>query len=138
MGGIAYTSTRKKLSVQFPYHATVRDLASHSDALILFCALTEENRHVVDKEVMAVLGERWDHNQHQVWRAHRRGGDEMVWLLVRWELGGAGLDVFENEAHVQKELCEMDNVVLSLRAHSGIIRVIEGADHVEFEGHLSE
>lgn len=108
---VAYTSRRKKPSVQFPYHATVRDLAAHSDALILCCALTEETRHVVDKEVMTVLGK--DGVIINVGRGGLVDEEEMVRLLVQGELGGAGLDVFENEPHVPKELYEMDNVVLS-------------------------
>ncbi|XP_026377887.1 glyoxylate/hydroxypyruvate reductase HPR3-like [Papaver somniferum] len=42
---------------------------------------------------------------------------EMVRLLVQGEIGGAGLDVFEKEPHVPKELFELDNVVLA--AHIG-------------------
>lgn len=38
---------------------------------------------------------------------------ELSKLLVHGELHGAGLDVFENEPDVPKELCELDNVVLS-------------------------
>lgn len=38
---------------------------------------------------------------------------ELVKFLVEGELGGAGLDVFENEPEVPKELLTMDNVVLS-------------------------
>lgn len=38
---------------------------------------------------------------------------ELVKCLVGNELGGAGLDVFENEPQVPKELMTMDNVVLS-------------------------
>lgn len=34
-------------------------------------------------------------------------------FLVRDEIGGAGLDVFEHEPYVQKELFELDSVVLS-------------------------
>ncbi|KAI3923407.1 hypothetical protein MKW92_030008 [Papaver armeniacum] len=42
---------------------------------------------------------------------------EMVRLLVQGEIGGAGLDVFEKEPYVPKELFELDNVVLA--AHIG-------------------
>lgn len=38
---------------------------------------------------------------------------EMVRCLVEGEIAGAGLDVFENEPDVPKELFELDNVVLS-------------------------
>ncbi|KAL0329693.1 UNVERIFIED_CONTAM: Glyoxylate/hydroxypyruvate reductase HPR3 [Sesamum radiatum] len=38
---------------------------------------------------------------------------ELVELLVRGEIGGAGLDVFENEPHVPEPLFGLDNVVLS-------------------------
>ncbi|KAK3194946.1 hypothetical protein Dsin_026256 [Dipteronia sinensis] len=37
----------------------------------------------------------------------------MVECLMRGEIGGAGLDVFENEPEVPKELFDLDNVVLS-------------------------
>ncbi|KAI3944378.1 hypothetical protein MKW98_006539 [Papaver atlanticum] len=46
-----------------------------------------------------------------------RGGlideKELVRCLVQGEIGGAGLDVFENEPYVPTELLELDNVVLS-------------------------
>ncbi|KAI3710923.1 hypothetical protein L2E82_40719 [Cichorium intybus] len=38
---------------------------------------------------------------------------ELVKFLVEGELGGVGLDVFENEPEVPKELIKMENVVLS-------------------------
>ena len=38
---------------------------------------------------------------------------ELVECLVKGDIGGAGLDVFENEPNVPKELSELDNVVLS-------------------------
>ncbi|KAI3923404.1 hypothetical protein MKW92_030005 [Papaver armeniacum] len=47
---------------------------------------------------------------------------EKVRCLVQGELGGAGLDVFENEPHVPKELIEMDNVVLT---HHNAVKTLE-------------
>jgi len=37
----------------------------------------------------------------------------LVQFLLRGDIGGAGLDVFENEPDVPRELFELDNVVLS-------------------------
>ncbi|GLT40433.1 hypothetical protein SLA2020_145700 [Shorea laevis] len=53
---IAYNSGRQKPSVPFNFHASVRDPAANSDVLILCCALTEETRHIVSKDVMTSLG----------------------------------------------------------------------------------
>ncbi|PON85164.1 Erythronate-4-phosphate dehydrogenase [Trema orientale] len=38
---------------------------------------------------------------------------ELVKCLVRGEIRGAGLDVFENAPDVPQELCALENVVLS-------------------------
>jgi len=51
-----------------------------------------------------------------------RGGlideKELVKCLMEGEIGGAGLDVFENEPHVPQEFFQMNNVVLS--PHSAV------------------
>ena len=43
---------------------------------------------------------------------------ELVRCLMEGEIKGAGLDVFENEPNVPKELFPLDNVVLSPHAAS--------------------
>ncbi|XVF52774.1 hypothetical protein PTKIN_Ptkin05aG0045700 [Pterospermum kingtungense] len=112
---IAYNSRKKKQSVPFPFHANVCDLAANSDVLILCCALTEETHHIVNKDVMVALGKQGV--VINVGRGPLVDEKELVECLVRGELGGAGLDVFENEPNVPKELFGLDNVVLPL--HSG-------------------
>ncbi|KAL9242856.1 hypothetical protein vseg_016815 [Gypsophila vaccaria] len=108
---IAYTSRSKKPSVAFPYYDSVHSLALDSDVLILCCTLTDQTHRVVNKDVMTALGEQG------VLINVGRGGlvdeSEMVRFLVEGKLGGAGLDVFENEPSVPKELFGLDNVVLS-------------------------
>lgn len=108
---IAYNSKRKKANVSYPYYENVRDLASSSDILIIACALVPETHHVINKDVLRALGRRG------VVVNIGRGGlvdeKELVKFLVRGEIGGAGLDVFEDEPNVPKELFELDNVVLS-------------------------
>ncbi|RVW16414.1 Glyoxylate/hydroxypyruvate reductase HPR3 [Vitis vinifera] len=108
---IAYNSRNKKSSVSFPYYANICNLAANSDILIICCALTKETHHLIDKDVMTALG------KEGVIINVGRGGlineKELVQCLVQGQIRGAGLDVFENEPDVPKELFELENVVLS-------------------------
>ncbi|KAF3448456.1 hypothetical protein FNV43_RR09169 [Rhamnella rubrinervis] len=108
---IAYNSRKKKSSVQYPYYAKVCDLATNSDILMVCCSLTSETHHLINKEVMKALG------KEGVIVNVGRGGlvdeQELIQLLTREEIGGAGLDVFEEEPDVPGELFALDNVVLS-------------------------
>lgn len=53
---ISYNSRTKKPSVSYPYHPTVYQLASNCDMLVICCALTDQTRHVINKQVMSALG----------------------------------------------------------------------------------
>ncbi|CAN4077848.1 unnamed protein product [Withania somnifera] len=108
---IAYTSKRKKPNVSFPFHSDIHDLAINSDILILCCALTKETHHIVDKEVLTTLGK--EGIVINVGRGPLVDEKELVQFLKRGEIGGAGLDVYENEPNVPEELFGLDNVVLS-------------------------
>lgn len=108
---IAYTSRRMKPNVPFPFHSNIHDLAINSDVLILCCALTEETHHIIDKEVLTALGK--EGIVINVGRGALVDEKELVEFLKRGEIGGAGLDVYENEPHVPEELFGLDNVVLS-------------------------
>ncbi|XP_031495948.1 glyoxylate/hydroxypyruvate reductase HPR3-like isoform X2 [Nymphaea colorata] len=108
---ISYTSRTMKPSVPFTFFTNVRDLAAQSDVLVLTCALTEETHHIVNKEVLAALGK--NGVVINVGRGSLIDEKELVRSLVHGEIGGAGLDVFENEPKVPEELLHMNNVVLS-------------------------
>ncbi|KAF5181016.1 Glyoxylate/hydroxypyruvate reductase B [Thalictrum thalictroides] len=113
---IAYNSRKKKESVSFPYYSNVTDLAANSDALILCCALTEETHHIINKDVLSALGK--EGVVINIGRGALIDEKELVRCLVQGEIGGAGLDVFENEPNVPKELFELDNVVMT--PHSAV------------------
>ncbi|XP_030972412.1 glyoxylate/hydroxypyruvate reductase HPR3-like [Quercus lobata] len=108
---VAYNSRNKKPSVLYPYYANVHDLAVNSDVLIVCCALTNETHHIINKDVLTALGR--EGFIINVGRGALVDEKELVQFLVQGEIGGAGLDVFENEPNVPKELFALDNVVLS-------------------------
>lgn len=108
---IAYASRKKKPGVYYPFYANVSDLATDSDVLIVCCALTKETYHMINKDVMTALGK--EGVIINVGRGALIDEKELVQFLVWGELGGAGLDVFEDEPNVPKELLTLDNVVLS-------------------------
>lgn len=108
---ISYNSRKAKPLVSYPYYPNVADLASHSDALVICCALNDQTRHLIDKRVLANLG-----NEGVIVNVARGAiidEEELVRRLVKGEIRGVGLDVFENEPNVPKQLLALDNVVLS-------------------------
>ncbi|KAJ6695555.1 2-HYDROXYACID DEHYDROGENASE-RELATED [Salix koriyanagi] len=108
---IAYNSRQKKPSVPFSYHANVVDLAEDNDALILCCPLTEQTHHIINREVLEALGK--EGVIINVGRGALIDEKLLVKFLSRGDIAGAGLDVFENEPDVPREVFELDNVVLS-------------------------
>ncbi|KAL5859847.1 hypothetical protein ACOSQ4_001143 [Xanthoceras sorbifolium] len=108
---ISYSSRKQKPSVSYPFYSSVCELAANSDALIISCGLTAETRHMINKDVLKALG-----NEGVVVNIGRGAlidEQELVRCLLQGEIKGAGLDVFEKEPDVPKELFELDNVVLS-------------------------
>lgn len=103
-------NSRSKKPVPYAFYSNVCELAANSDALIICCALTDQTRRMINREVMLALGK--EGIIVNVGRGAVIDENEMVRCLVRGEIAGAGLDVFENEPYVPKELLELDNVVL--------------------------
>nr|XP_023928506.1 glyoxylate/hydroxypyruvate reductase HPR3-like [Quercus suber]XP_023928507.1 glyoxylate/hydroxypyruvate reductase HPR3-like [Quercus suber] len=108
---ILYNSRKEKPFVSYPFYSNVVELAANSDALVICCELNDQTRHMINKEVMLALGKKGV--LINVGRGAIVDEKVMVWCLVQGEIGGAGLDVFENEPDVPKELFALDNVVLS-------------------------
>ncbi|XP_076939433.1 glyoxylate/hydroxypyruvate reductase HPR3-like [Bidens hawaiensis] len=108
---IAYTTRNKKSKVPYAFYPDVLDLATNSDFLIICCALTNTTRKIINRDVMTALVKK--DIIVNIGRGVIVDEKELVKFLVGGELGGAGLDVFENEPEVPKELFTLDNVVLS-------------------------
>ncbi|XP_062184808.1 glyoxylate/hydroxypyruvate reductase HPR3-like [Phragmites australis] len=136
---ISYHSRSPKPSAPYKFFPTVRDLAADSDVLVLSCALTEETQHLVNREVLEALGR--DGVLVNVGRGGLVDEPELVRCLREGVIGGAGLDVYENEPDVPPELFGMDNVVLSdhravLTPESirGVIDIVSGNLEAFFAG----
>ncbi|CAL5034070.1 unnamed protein product [Urochloa decumbens] len=136
---VAYHSRSPKPSAPYAFFPTVLDLAAASDVLVLSCALTEETRRMVGREMMEALG------KGGVLVNVGRGGlvdePELVRCLREGVIGGAGLDVYEREPEVPPELFGMDNVVLSdhravltPESIAGALAVVAGNLEAFFEG----
>jgi hydroxypyruvate reductase 2 len=108
---ISYHSRHKKTSISYPFYSNVVDLATSSDALVVCCALNNETRHIINREVLLALGTKGF--IVNVGRGSLIDEKQLIKCLMEGEIGGAGLDVFENEPHVPKEFFSLDNVVLS-------------------------
>nr|GEV86965.1 glyoxylate/hydroxypyruvate reductase HPR3-like [Tanacetum cinerariifolium] len=107
---ISYTSRQQKHSLPFTFYPNVHQLASNSDALVLCCALTDDTHHIINKRVIRALGK--NGVIVNVARGSVIDEVELVKCLVNGEIGGIGLDVFENEPSVPKELFGFNNVVM--------------------------
>ncbi|KAJ9539443.1 hypothetical protein OSB04_032176 [Centaurea solstitialis] len=108
---ISYTSRNKKPHLSFPFYPYIKELAANCDIIIICCALTDQTRHMIDKNVMLALGK--EGVIVNVARGAIVNEKELVECLLKGEIAGAGLDVFENEPNVPEELFSLDNVVMT-------------------------
>nr|BAD93786.1 putative glycerate dehydrogenase [Arabidopsis thaliana] len=123
---ISYSSrNRKPYDVPYHYYMDIEEMAANSDALIICCELNEKTLRLINKDVLSALGKRGV--IVNVARGAIIDEEEMVRCLREGEIGGAGLDVFEDEPNVPKELFELDNVVFS--PHSAFM-TLEGLEEL--------
>ncbi|MBY3554302.1 D-glycerate dehydrogenase [Modestobacter lapidis] len=87
------------------------DLLAESDVVTLHCPLTPETHHLVDDAALARM------RPAALLVNTARGGvvdtDALIRALTEGRLGGAALDVFEDEPHVDPRLLALEQVVLT-------------------------
>jgi lactate dehydrogenase-like 2-hydroxyacid dehydrogenase len=109
-GSIAYTSPSPK-QADYAYHPDARALAAVSDVLFIATAASAQTRGLIDRAVLEALG------PTGVLVNVARGSiiDEpaLVAALVEHRLGGAGLDVFDDEPNVPEALFSLPHVALA-------------------------
>ncbi|KAJ0075609.1 hypothetical protein Patl1_34271 [Pistacia atlantica] len=116
---ISYYSRTEKADLKYKYYPSVVELASNCHILIVACPLTEETRHIINREVIDALGPKGV--LINIGRGPHVDEPELVSALVEGRLGGAGLDVFEHEPYVPEELFGLENVVLTPHVGSGTV-----------------
>lgn len=108
---IAYGGPRRKPDIPYSYHADLGQLAAWADILVLAHRADETNRGLVNREVLEALGPQG--YLINVARGLAVDEDALIAALQSGALGGAGLDVFDNEPHVRPELLSCPNTVLT-------------------------
>ncbi|WMV57617.1 hypothetical protein MTR67_051002 [Solanum verrucosum] len=114
---ISYYARSEKANTNYKYYPTVVELATNCEILVVACALTPETRYIVNREVIDALGAKGI--LINIGRGPHVDEKEMVSALLDGRLGGAGLDVFENEPEVPDKLFGLENVVLLPHVASG-------------------
>ncbi|KAE8736125.1 putative glycerate dehydrogenase [Hibiscus syriacus] len=120
---ISYYSRNEKPEINYKYYPSVVELAAYCDILVVACPLTKETHHIVNRDVINALGPKGV--LINIGRGPHVEEPELVSALFEHRLGGAGLDVFENEPYVPEELFGLDNVVLLPHVGSGTVETRE-------------
>ena len=95
------------------------ELIANSDVISLHCPLTTETHHLIDEREIKLM-------KDGVFIINTSRGSVinekvLVQYLQNGKIGGAGLDVFEEEPNVQEALYHMNNVVLTPHNATGTI-----------------
>jgi lactate dehydrogenase-like 2-hydroxyacid dehydrogenase len=98
------------------YYPDLREMLPRCDFVSLHTPLNVSTRHILGREMLALLP------RGAIVVNSARGGliDEtaLIELLESGHLGGAGLDVFEQEPNFNPRLAELDNVFLTPHVNS--------------------
>lgn len=87
-------------------------VAEQSDYLVIACPLTEETRHLIDEDILETLGP--DGVLVNIARGEVVDETALVDALVEDGIGGAALDVFEEEPlPASSPLWELENVLIT-------------------------
>ena len=102
---------RNKQDVPFQYFDDLTAMAQACDTLICVAPGDASTHHLINREVLDAIGP--DGYLINVGRGSTVNETALIAALTAGTLGGAGLDVFENEPHIPDALRAMPTVVLT-------------------------
>lgn len=119
---IYYNRTRLDVATELQYGANMvsfNNLIQQSDVISLHCPLTDDTHHLIGENEFSQMKD----GAYIINTARGAVIDErsLVRNLSNGKIGGAGLDVFEEEPVISRELYLMDNVVLTPHNATGTI-----------------
>jgi lactate dehydrogenase-like 2-hydroxyacid dehydrogenase len=108
---VVYHGRKEQANQPYVYYPKLVDMARDCDWLVLIAPGGKSTDKIVSREVMEALGPKG--MLVNVGRGTLVDQAAMVEMLASGALGGAALDVFEDEPRVPQELFGLENVVLS-------------------------
>lgn len=114
---VAYTARSAKADLPFKYVATPEALAAESDYLVVITPGGAATRKLINADVLKALGTKGI--LVNVARGSVVDEAALIEALQNGVIGGAGLDVFENEPNVPEALRALPHVVLAPHIGSG-------------------
>jgi lactate dehydrogenase-like 2-hydroxyacid dehydrogenase len=115
---IAYAARRPR-DLPWTFVADPVALAARSDALIVTALANAETRHIVNARVIEALGPQG--LLVNISRASNIDEGALLDALEAGRLGGAALDVFEGEPHLNPRFLSLPNVLLQPHHASGTV-----------------
>ena len=113
---IAYTA-RNQREVPYRYVGSAKELAAEVDFLVVITPGGAATKHLINAEVLTALGKKGI--LVNVARGSVVDEAALIDALERGTIGGAGLDVFENEPNVPERLLALPHVVVTPHIGSG-------------------
>ena len=114
---IRYHNRHSVADTEFIHESSLITLAQWADFLVVASAGGAETQHLVSADVLAALGPKG--YLINISRGSVVDESALVDALVNKRIGGAGLDVFDDEPNVPDALFALDNVVLLPHIASG-------------------
>jgi len=108
---VVYHGRTRQAHEPYPYYRDLVQMARDTDWLVSIVPGGAATRHLINREVLDALGP--DGMLVNVGRGATVDEPELIRALREGRLGGAALDVFEDEPRVPQAFHGMDNVVLS-------------------------
>lgn len=116
---VAYHGRSEQKDVDYPYYASLIEMARAVDILMVVMPGGEETDGIISAEILDALGP--DGVLINIARGSVVDEPALIAALEEKRIMAAGLDVFANEPHVPKRLMALENAVLLPHLGSGSI-----------------